>query len=184
MRTSVIISTLNVEDSFGYVLTTLFKEKPSEVIVVDGGSTDNSVKIARAAGAKVIQEPRLGYGQACATGVEKATGEIVVFLDADGADNPAEIHVLINPIKEGIADMVLGSRLDGEIETGAIPWQQYFGNWLSAGLIRFLYRLPINDLSPFRAVKKFRLMELGMAEMTYGWPTEMIVKAARQDWSI
>ena len=80
--------------------------------------------------------------------------------------------------------MVLGSRLAGEIEDGAMPWQQHFGNWLSSLLIRMLYRLPVTDLSPFRAVRKSKLLDLGMTEMTYGWPTEMIVKAAKRGWKI
>lgn len=184
MKTSVIIPALNEEESLGYVLSSIPRKQIAEIIVVDGGSTDNTVSITKAAGARVILEPRRGYGRACATGVEQAKEEILVFMDADGADNPAEIQRLIDPIKVGDADMVLGSRLAGEIESDAMPWQQYFGNWLSARLIRLLYRLPVTDLSPFRAVRKSKLMELGMVEMTYGWPTEMIVKAARQGWQI
>ena len=184
MKTSVITPALNEEDSLGFVLTSIPKEQIAEIIVVDGGSTDNTINIAEAAGARVIREPRRGYGQACATGVEHAKEDILVFLDADGADDPAEIQALIDPIKVGDADMVLGSRLAGKIEAGAMPWQQYFGNWLSAWLIRLLYKLPVTDLSPFRAVRKTKLLQLGMTEMTYGWPTEMIVKAARQGWQI
>ena len=184
MKASVIIPALNEEESLGYVLTSIPREKIMEIIVVDGGSTDNTVNIARDAGARVIQEPRRGYGRACATGVEQAQGDILIFLDADGADNPTEIQALIDPIRAGEADMVLGSRLAGEIEADAMPWQQYFGNWLSALLIRLLYRLPLTDLSPYRGIKKSRLIELGMTEMTYGWPTEMIVKAARKGWKI
>jgi glycosyltransferase involved in cell wall biosynthesis len=180
MKTSLIIPALNEEESLGYVLSNIPREEIKEIIVVDGGSTDNTVKIAKAAGAHVIQEPRRGYGQACATGVQQASGDILVFLDADGADDPAEVWALIVPIMSGAADMVLGSRLAGEIESGAMPWQQYFGNWLSAWMIRLLYRLPVTDLSPFRAVEKSKLIELGMKEMTFGWPTEMIVKAARR----
>ena len=182
MKSSVIIPALNEEDSIGYVLASIPLEKIAEIIVVDGGSTDNTVSIAEDAGALVIREPRRGYGRACATGVEHANGEILIFLDADGADDPAEIQVLAAPIQAGEADMVLGSRLAGELETNAMPWQQFFGNRLSAWLIRLLYRIPVTDLSPFRAVRKSKLMDLGMTEMTYGWPTEMIVKAARQGW--
>ena len=184
MKTSLIIPALNEEASLGYVLDSIPREQVSEIIVVDGGSTDDTVKIARAAGASVIKEPRRGYGRACATGVEHSNGDVLVFLDADGADNPSDIQTLINPVLSGGADMVLGSRLAGEIEAGAMPWQQYFGNWLSAWMIRFLYQLPVTDLSPFIAIRKSKLMELGMIEMTYGWPTEMIVKAARQGWRI
>jgi glycosyltransferase involved in cell wall biosynthesis len=184
MKSSVIIPALNEEESLGYVLASIPMDLIAEIIVVDGGSTDNTVSIAEAAGARVIREPRRGYGRACATGVEHANGEILIFLDADGADDPTDIQALVEPLKAEEAEIVLGSRLAGELETNAMPWQQYFGNRLSAWLIRLLYRLPVTDLSPFRAVRKSKLMELGMTEMTYGWPTEMIVKAARQGWRI
>ncbi len=184
MQVSVIIPTLNEEESLGFVLSNIPQNCVDEIIVVDGGSTDNTVSIAETAGARVIHEPRRGYGQACATGADNAIGDIVVFLDADGADDPANLPQLLEPILSGDADMVLGSRLAGEIEKDAMPWQQYFGNWLSARLIHLLYRLPITDLSPFRALKKSKLTELSMTEMTYGWPTEMIVKAAKVGWKI
>ncbi len=184
MPVSIIIPALNEEDSLGFVLSSIPQAHVNEIIVVDGGSTDQTVAIAETAGARVIQEPRRGYGRACATGVEVAHGEIVVFLDADGADDPTNLIALVEPIiNEGI-DMVLGSRLAGQIEAGAMPWQQYFGNWLSARLIHLLYGLAITDLSPFRAVRKSKLTDLGMTEMTYGWPTEMIVKAAKAGWQI
>lgn len=184
MISSVIIPALNEGESLGYVLASIPGKQNAEIIVVDGGSTDMTVSIAEAAGACVIHEPRRGYGRACAIGVEQARGEILIFLDADGADDPTNIQALIDPILDGKVDMVLGSRLAGKIEADAMPWQQYFGNWLSAWLIRLLYRIPITDLSPFRAVRKAKLMNLGMTEMTYGWPTEMIVKAARRGWRI
>ncbi|MBU1750590.1 MAG: glycosyltransferase family 2 protein, partial [Chloroflexi bacterium] len=129
-------------------------------------------------------EPRRGYGRACAAGLAAARGDVVVFLDGDGADDPAQIPDLLAPIRAGQADMVLGSRLAGEMEPGAMPWQQWFGNWLAARLIRLLYGLPLTDLGTFRAVRREALLELGMIEMTYGWPTEMIVKAARRGWRV
>ena len=141
----------------------------SEIILVDGGSSDRTIDIAREHGARVVQEPRRGYGRACATGVAHAQGEIVIFLDADGADDPSQIPNLITPIiKEGV-DLVLGSRLAGNIYPGAMPWHQKFGNQLSAGLIRLIYGLPISDLSPFRSVLRSKLLELDMQEMTYGY---------------
>ncbi len=184
MKTSLIIPTLNEEESLGFVLDSIPENSVDEIIIVDGGSTDGTIEIAESYATRVIHEARRGYGQACATGTDHAQGEIVIYLDADGADDPAGIPAIIQPILDGQADMVLGSRLAGSIADGAMPWHQYFGNWLSARLIRILYRLPITDLSPFRAVRKSKLTVLGMTEMTYGWPTEMIAKAARQGWRI
>lgn len=181
---TLVIPALDEEESLGYVLEAVDMDLLSEIILVDGGSSDRTIDIAREHGARVVQEPRRGYGRACATGVAHAQGEIVIFLDADGADDPSQIPNLITPIiKEGV-DMVLGSRLAGNIYPGAMPWHQKFGNQLSAGLIRLIYGLPISDLSPFRSVLRSKLLELDMQEMTYGWPTEMITKSARKGWRI
>jgi glycosyltransferase involved in cell wall biosynthesis len=181
---TLVIPALNEEESLGYVLEAVDTDLLREIILVDGGSSDRTVDIAKANGARVIQEPRRGYGRACAAGVADAKGEIIIFMDADGADDPRQIPNLIAPILQQGADMVLGSRLAGNIYPGAMPWHQRFGNWLSAGIIRFIYGLPVTDLSPFRAVLRSRLLELDMQEMTYGWPTEMITKSARQGWRI
>ena len=184
MRTSVIIPAINEEESLGNVLAEIDTELVDEIILVDGGSADDTVAVAKAGGATVIHESRRGYGQACATGVAHASGEILVFMDADGADDARQIPDLIRPILSGDSDLVLGSRLAGNIALGAMPWHQRFGNWLSARLIQLLYGLPITDLSPFRAVVHSKLINLEMGEMTYGWPTEMITKAARRGWKI
>jgi len=180
----VIIPALNEEESIGQVLAALPSGVTEEIIVVDGGSSDGTAAIGRAGGARIIHESRRGYGRACAAGVAAARGDVVLFLDADGADDPGQIPDLLAPILAGRADMVLGSRLAEEIAPGAMPWHQRFGNRLAAWLIRRLYGLPLTDLSPFRAVSRELLLGLGMEEMTYGWPTEMIVKAARQRWRI
>lgn len=184
MRTSVIIPAINEGESLGQVLVAIDRSQVDEIILVDGGSTDNTVAVAEASSAKVILEPRPGYGRACATGVANAAGDILVFMDADGADDPHQILNLIGPILSGEVDLVLGSRIAGNIATGAMPWHQRFGNWLSAKIIQVLYGLPITDLSPFRAVLYSKLLELDMIEMSYGWPTEMITKAARNGWKI
>ncbi len=181
---TLVIPALNEEESLGYVLEAVDMDLLSEIILVDGGSSDRTIDIAREYGAHVVQEPRRGYGRACATGVAHAQGEIVIFLDADGADDPRQIPSLITPIIKERVDMVLGSRLAGNIYPGAMPWHQKFGNQLSAGLIRLIYGLPISDLSPFRSVLRSKLLELDMQEMTYGWPTEMITKSARKGWRI
>jgi glycosyltransferase involved in cell wall biosynthesis len=184
MNASLVIPALNEEDSLPHVLSAIDKDQLLEVILVDGGSHDRTVEIAEAHGASVIHEPQPGYGRACAAGVNHALGEIIIFMDADGADDPRQIPDLLAPITQDGADMVLGSRLAGDISPGAMPWHQKFGNWLSARLIRLLYGLPITDLSPFRAVLRSKLLALNMQEMTYGWPTEMITRSARQGWSI
>jgi glycosyltransferase involved in cell wall biosynthesis len=184
MQISVIIPALNEAESIGRVLAGIPSHSNLEVLVVDGGSRDDTVAIAKAAGARVIQELRQGYGQACASGLAAALGEVVVFMDGDGADDPDEIGRLIAPIFDQEMDLVLGSRLRGNIESGAMPWHQLAGNWLSARLIHLLYRLPLTDLSPFRAARRERLIGLEMQEMTYGWPTEMIAKAARGGWRV
>jgi glycosyltransferase involved in cell wall biosynthesis len=184
MQISVIIPTLNEAESIGSVLRVVPEDFVAEILVVDGGSKDDTVVIAEAAGARVIHESRRGYGRACATGVIEAKSELVAFMDADGADDPTYLPDLVAPFESGNMDLVLGSRLLGGVEQGAMAWHQHFGNWLSAQLIHRLYSIAITDLSPFRVVDRQKLVSLQMQEMTFGWPTEMIVKAARQGWSI
>ena len=135
---------------------------------------------AAAAGAVVVLEPRRGYGYACAAGSAAAHGDILVYLDGDGSFLPAEMPRLIEPLRAGAADLVLGSRVLGHIAAGAMPPHQRFGNWLAASLMRGLYRVQVTDLGPYRAVRRDLLEELNMREMTFGWPTEMMVKAARR----
>ncbi|MBE0411096.1 MAG: glycosyltransferase family 2 protein [Anaerolineales bacterium] len=184
MLISVIVPALNEAESIAEVLKAIPAKRDLEILVVDGGSSDVTVEIAAACGARIIHEPRRGYGRACASGLAAAQGTIVVFMDADCADDPRDISKLVAPISEGGYDLVLGSRLAGSIAAGAMPWHQLIGNWLSAHLIGVLYGLPLTDLSPFRAVSREKLLALQMEEMTYGWPTEMIVKAARRGWRI
>jgi glycosyltransferase involved in cell wall biosynthesis len=184
MQISVIIPALNEAQSIATVLDAIPAQNLAEILVVDGGSTDGTPRIAEMSGARVVHEPRRGYGQACYTGAMEAKGEILVFLDADGADDPRRLPLLVEPLLLGEAEMALGSRLAGDVQPGAMPWHQRLGNRLAAQLIRGLYGLPLTDLSPFRAVLRQELLALNMQEMTYGWPTEMIVKAARRGWRI
>jgi glycosyltransferase involved in cell wall biosynthesis len=151
------------------------------VLVVDNGSSDGTADEAKTAGAQLIFEARRGYGYACAAGVLAASeAEILIFLDGDFSSLPGELPVVLAPLLAGEADLVQGSRELGEISPGAMPVHQRLGNRLAAGVIRLLYKVPITDLGPYRAIRRPALLELGMREMTYGWPTEMTVKAARQ----
>jgi glycosyltransferase involved in cell wall biosynthesis len=184
MRYTIVIPALNEAGS----LPRLFSALPDipgcqrRIIVVDNGSTDDTVAVAARLGAEVISESRRGYGWACHAGVQAAAAaaaQAVVFLDGDCSSDPAEIPVLMSPLVDDRADMVLGSRLLAE-RSHAMLGHQTLGNQLSAWVIRRLYKLPITDLSPFRAVSAKLLAELSLREMTFGYPTEMLVKAARR----
>jgi glycosyltransferase involved in cell wall biosynthesis len=179
MRISVIIPTHNEARAIGRVLADLPAEQVTEVIVVDSNSSDGTPEIAASVGARVVQEPRRGYGRACLTGLAAANSpDIVVFLDGDYSDRPSELPILLEPIIQGQADITLGSRLRGEHIPTALPSHQAFGNRLAAGLIRVLYGLAITDLGPFRAGRADVLRALGLEEATYGWAVEMILKGA------
>ncbi len=184
LSTTAVIPALDEERSIGPVLDAIPKDLVGEVIVVDGGSRDGTVEAAAARGARVIRERQRGYGRACARGAAEARGDVVVFLDADGAARPPEIAALLGPIGAGRADLVLGSRAASAAATGAMPWHQRAGNRLAAHLIRLLYRQPLTDIGPFRAVRRSRLAGLPLENLTFGWPTEMIVRGARAGWRI
>ena len=176
MRVSVIIPTHNEAQAIERVLADLPPDLSTEVIVVDSNSNDGTPEIAARMGARVVQEPRRGYGQACLSGLAAANSpDVVVFLDGDYSDRPSELPILLAPIIAGRADITLGSRLRC---AGALPWHQVFGNRLAAGLIRFLYRVEISDLGPFRAARADVLRALALEETTYGWAVEMILKGA------
>lgn len=178
---TVIIPALNEAGNIGLLVREVLAVAPVQVIVVDNGSTDATVAEARQAGAKVISEPRRGYGYACAAGVAAAQdADLIAFLDGDYSFLPAELPRLLEPLLCDQADLVLGSRVRGEILPGAMPPHQRFGNWLVARLMTRLYGLPLSDLSPYRAIRRPLLTSLHMREMTFGWPTEMMVKAARR----
>ena len=179
MRVSVVIPTHNEAQSIGRVLADLPTGMVTEVLVVDSNSADGTPDIASKMGARVLHEPRRGYGRACLTGLAGASSpDIVVFLDGDYSDRPAELPILLAPLTEGRADIVLGSRLGKPGVHGALPWHQVFGNRLAAFLIRHLYGLKISDLGPFRAGRADVLRRLDLQENTYGWAVEMILKGA------
>lgn len=177
VRVSVVIPTHNEAQSISRVLADLPADIVTEVLVVDSNSTDGTPDIASKMGARVLHEPRRGYGRACLTGLAAANNpDVVVFLDGDYSDRPAELPVLLTPIIDGRADITLGSRLGKLSVHGALPWHQVFGNRLAAGLIRLLYGLKISDLGPFRAARADVLRRLELQENTYGWAVEIILK--------
>jgi glycosyltransferase involved in cell wall biosynthesis len=179
VRVSVIIPTHNEAQAIELVLADLPSDLTTEVIVVDSNSNDGTAEVAARLGARVIKEPRRGYGRACLTGLAEAKSpDVVVFLDGDYSDRPSELPILLAPIVEGRADITLGSRLKQRRTAGALPWHQAFGNRLAATLIRLLYGLEITDLGPFRAGRADVLRALALEEPTYGWAVEMILKGA------
>lgn len=179
MRVSVVIPTHNEAKAIARVLADLPAHLVTEVIVVDSNSNDGTPEIATKYGARVVQEPRRGYGQACLTGLARADSpDVVVFLDGDYSDRPSELALLLDPIVQGRADISIGSRLRDRHVPAVMPCHQAFGNRLATALIRRLYRLEISDLGPFRAGRAEVLRTLALEETTYGWAVEMILKGA------
>lgn len=185
MRISVIIPTHNEAQAIGRVLADLPAEIVTEVLVVDSNSTDGTPDIAESMGARVLHEPRRGYGRACLTGIGAASApDVIAFLDGDYSDRPDELSLLLAPITEGRADITIGSRLARQNVSGALPWHSAVGNRLAAAMIRVLYGQCITDLGPFRAVRADILQTLALEEDTYGWAVEMILKGALAGYRI
>jgi glycosyltransferase involved in cell wall biosynthesis len=185
-RTAAIIPAWNEAGAIGLVVAALPRDLIDLIIVVDGGSTDGTAAVARAAGATTVGQDRPGYGAACAAGVRAATGagaEVLVFLDGDYADDPADLPRVLGPVLLDRADLVLGTRLERR-ERGALPPHQIAGNRVATGLIALLYRRRVRDIGSFRAIRAERLAHLGMRQPTYGWPVEMVVKALRNGYRI
>jgi len=179
---SVIIPALNEEEPIGDVVRDVRATNiPHEIIVVDNGSTDRTADRAQEAGARVVNEPRAGYGRACMTGVRSLPSEcdIVVFLDGDGSDCPEFMNQLVDPIVAGTHDFVIGSRTRGQREPGSMNLQQVFAGRLAGVLLSILYGVRYTDMCPFRAIRRDALEQLSMKEETYGWNLEMQMKAAR-----
>jgi glycosyltransferase involved in cell wall biosynthesis len=176
---AVVIPTLNEEASIGAVVSAIPRDLVARIIVADSGSSDATVALARDAGAEVIEVGR-GYGRAChAAAVAAHDADILVFMDGDGADDPASIAALVAPISAGTSDFVIGSRLRGVREPGSMAWHQLAAG-LFAGLgMRMLYGVRYTDMCAFRAIRRDALLALGMCEMTYGWNIEMQMRAAR-----
>lgn len=185
---AVVIPALNEEEAIGELVAEvlaatrdpLLGAELQAVYVVDNGSTDRTAERAEAAGATVVSEPRRGYGRACLSGVEAASGaDLIVLMDGDRSDRPAELPLILAPLLDGQADLVIGSRTLGDYEPGSLLPQQRAGNWVAARLLRLLYGVRVTDIGPFRVIRRADLLRLGMREMTYGWSVEMIARASR-----
>ena len=179
-RISIIIPAYNEESSIGLVLDALPQEKLHEIIVVDNGSTDATARVAQKHGARVVKEPRKGYGSACLKGIDELDApDIVVFIDGDFSDFPEEIVLLISPIETGEKDFVLGSRMILPKSQLALLPQARYGNRLAVFLIKLFFKHEFTDLGPFRAIRYSSLMSIGMKDMDFGWTVEMQIKAVR-----
>jgi glycosyltransferase involved in cell wall biosynthesis len=179
VRVCAVIPALDEEAAIGSVVTGALGYT-DEVVVVDNGSRDATAVRARAAGARVVSEPRRGYGRACLTGAKAAPDDaVLVFSDGDGSDDPAALGQLAAAVVDGRADLVVGSRARRRQERGALATHQRAGNWVFSRLIHRLWGIPITDLGPMRAIRREDLIGLDMRSATYGWPVEMVVKAAR-----
>jgi glycosyltransferase involved in cell wall biosynthesis len=184
----VIIPAYNEEASIGLVVAELPRYLLRDVIVCNNNSKDDTAKVARNAGAVVVEEPRPGYGSACLKGMAYIAArpaaeqpDIVVFIDGDHSDYPEQLPELIAPILNGTADLVIGSRALGELEKGSMQPQQIFGNWLATSLIKLIYKIEFTDLGPFRAIRYDQLKVLGMCDPDFGWTVEMQVRAAKAE---
>ena len=180
---TAIIPCLDEEEAIGPCVTAVLAQGVGEVIVVDGGSSDGTAQNARAAGARVVVEPRRGYGRALMSGIAalRPDATVVLFIDGDGSDRPDMIPAVLGPIEAGSADFVLGSRLRGAREKGSLAPAQVVAGHLTGLLIRALYGNRFTDMSPFRAIRRDVLERIGMCEATFGWNLEMQMRVAAAD---
>ena len=185
MIVDVVIPAYNEQGAIGNVIDDIPKNLVRHIIVVDNNSSDKTADIARRSGAVVLQENNKGYGFACLKGIDylksqSTQPDLVVFLDGDYSDFPAQMEQLIDPFTKANVDMVIGSRSLGNKTKKAMPFQQRFGNWLSTTLIFIIFGHRFTDLGPFRAIKFYRLIELEMSDKTFGWTVEMQLKAVKK----
>ncbi|CAN5426653.1 glycosyltransferase family 2 protein [soil metagenome] len=184
----VIIPAFNEGKSIPLVINEIPADLVDEIVVVNNASSDATAERAKQAGATVVNQSKRGYGNACLKGIDyikksKLKPDIIVFLDADYSDSPAEMPQLVAPIIEDDIDLVIGSRALGNREKGAMQPQQIFGNWLATRLMRFFFDAEFTDLGPFRAIRYDKLLTINMQDKTFGWTVEMQVKAAKYNLS-
>ncbi|MFZ1865252.1 MAG: glycosyltransferase family 2 protein [Polyangiales bacterium] len=182
MQIDVVIPALNEEQALPRVLREIPRPPVRRIVVADNGSTDATSEVARKHGAEVVLEPERGYGAACLRALSHLAADppdIVVFLDGDYSDHPAELPLVIEPISSNRADMVIGSRARGRRESGALSPQQQVGNAIACHALRILYGVRYTDLGPFRAIRWDTLQALRMRDRNFGWTVEMQIKAAQ-----
>lgn len=179
----VIIPAYNESASIGKVIGDIPRELVRDIIVCNNNSTDATASVAAGAGAIVVDQLLRGYGNACLAGMAYIKArpvamqpDIIVFIDGDYSDYPQEMKALLSPIIDG-KDMVIGSRVKGNPDRGALTIPQRFGNWLATRLIHLMYGFRFSDLGPFRAIRWQKLLSLDMQDKNYGWTVEMQVKA-------
>ena len=179
MIVAAIIPALDEETAIGALLEAIDRTRVRDVIVGDNGSRDRTAEVAASRRAHVVRVEERGYGAACAgaLGALAADVDTILFMDADGSDDPAEIPLLLEPIAAGRADLVIGSRALGTVEPGALTPQQRFGNWLATRLIALIYHHRYTDLGPFRAIRREVLERIDMRDRRYGWTVEMQIRA-------
>lgn len=175
----LVIPARNEEDAIGQVVASVIAQIDA-VIVADNGSSDATAKVATTAGAIVVSVPEPGYGRACLAAI-KAAGDhdILVFMDGDASDDPEDLPLLLEPILSGDADMVIGSRILGDCDPGALTVQQRFGNTLACWLMHLFWGYRFTDLGPFRAIRRESYERLNMQAPTFGWTVEMQVRALK-----
>ncbi len=182
MIVDVVIPALDEEEALPKVLAAIPSDLVRRVVVADNGSTDRTAEVARTAGALVVHEAERGYGAACMKALSwlrTDPPEIVVFLDGDYSDDPADLPTLLAPLQQNV-DLVIGSRVRGALEAGALTPVQRFGNTVACLGLRLLYGARYTDLGPFRAIRWDALERLAMADRNWGWTVEMQIKAAKQ----
>ena len=181
---SVVIPALNEEHSIGKVIAAI-PSWVNQIVVADNESTDATAEVAVSAGATVITESMKGYGEACFRGIENAhDAAIIVFLDADFSDHPEEMALLVDPIIEGKAQLVIGSRTLGVAQNGSLTPQQYFGNAFACFLIKMIWGKTYTDLGPFRAISASALHKIKMRDRGFGWTVEMQIRAIQEGMTV
>lgn len=180
MIVDVIIPALNEVQVIGSVVRAIPRPPVREVIVVDNGSTDGTARAAEDAGARVVREEKRGYGAACLAGLAalRSDTEVIAFLDGDGSEDPSCLPLLLAPLLEDRADLVVGSRV-ARASRGALSPAQRLGNAIASQWLRTRFGQPTTDLGPFRVIRREALERLAMRDETYGWTVEMQIKAAR-----